>query len=267
MSSMTLTNIACVSIAALLLVNLCATRAQAETVTVGPPPARMNLLKSGSHRYLRYKVKDGKRIAGDIWDRTVSFEIKDARRLLHITQRWDEVNVAPGKPSLIEQDSWFEAASFKPITQTRRVTAETGVKITGYKFLADMAVGATDLPGNQDAVFSLSYSEPPFNFEYDMEMFQVLPLRAGYEANIPFLDVGIDKKADRYTFKVAGSDRIAGWDGRPVDCWVLTSDYNTGTVRTHWWLDKKSQIVIREESKLDDGSTFIKTLLPPEAAD
>jgi hypothetical protein len=263
---MTSTNIARVSIGALLLANLCATRAQAETVRVGPPPARMNLLISGSHRYLRYNVKDGKRIARDIWDRTVSFEVKDGRRLLHITQRWDEVNVAPSKPSLIEQDSWFEATSFKPITQTRRVTTETGVKITGYKFLADMAVGATDLPDNKDAGYSLSYSEPPFNFEYDMEMFQVLPLRAGYEANIPFLDVGIDKKADRYTFKVAGSDRIAGWDARPVDCWVLTSDYNTGTVRTHWWLDKKSQVVIREESKLDDGSTFIKTLLPPEAA-
>ena len=86
-------------------------------------------------------------------------------------------------------------------------------------------------------------------------------------SEMPLLDVGIDKKADRYTFKVEGSDRIAGWDGRSVDCWVLTSDEITGTVRTHWWLDTKSQVVIREESKLDDGSTCIKTLLPPEAAD
>src|ERR1700742_759152 len=184
-SSMTSTKIACVSMTMLLLANLYAARARAETIRVGPSPARMSLLKSGSHRYLRYSVKDGKRLAHDIWVRTVSFEVKDGRRILHITQRWDEVKVLPGKASLIEQDSWFEATTFKPLTQTRRVTSETGVKVTGYKFLADIARGNTDLPDNQDAGYSLSYSEMPFNFEYDIEMFQVLPLRTGYEANIP----------------------------------------------------------------------------------
>lgn len=242
-------------------------RAETQVVRVGPPPARMDLLKAGSHRYLRYEVKDGRRIAHDIWDRTVSFEQKDGRRLLHITQRWDEVNVAPGGTTAIEQDSWFEPRTFRPLTHVRRAFVGPKVTVSGYAFLDDRAVGLADLADNTRKDFSLAYSETPFNFEYDMELIQTLPLHAGYAANIVFYDAGIDKKADRYTFKVAGSDRIAGWDGRPVDCWLVTADYNTGSVQSRWWVDKASQLVLREESRRDDGAMFIKTLLPPEAAD
>src|ERR1700742_1494021 len=147
-SSMTSTKIACVSMTMLLLANLYAARARAETIRVGPSPARMSLLKSGSHRYLRYSVKDGKRLAHDIWVRTISFEVKDGRRLLHITQRWDEVNVAPGGASSLEQDSWFDPRTFRPLTHVRRATVGTEVKVAGYRFLDDKAVGLDDLPDN-----------------------------------------------------------------------------------------------------------------------
>jgi hypothetical protein len=242
-------------------------RGETEMIKVGRPPARMALLHSGSHRYLRYEVRDGKRIAHDIWDRTVSFEMHDGRRLLHITQRWDEVNVVPGGAISLEQDSWFDPMTFRPLTHIRRRTVASQVSVTGYRFLDDKAVGMADLADNQQKDFVLPYAVTPFNFEYDMELIQTLPLHAAYAANIAFYDAGVDKKADRYTFKVAGSDRITGWSGRPVDCWLITADYNTGTVRSRWWVDKVSQVVLREESRRDDGSMFIKTLLPPEAGD
>lgn len=241
--------------------------AEIAMVKVGPKPERMSLLRSGSHRYLRYTVKDGKRVAHDMWNRTVSFEMRDGRRLLHITQRWDEVGVAPGGTQLVEQDSWFDPTNLRPLTHVRRVTVDGRITVAGYRFLGDRAVGLTDLPENQRKDFVLTYPETPFNFEYDMELIQTLPLRAGYEANIIFYDAGIDKQADRYTFKVAGSDSIPGWDGRPIQCWLITADYNTGVVQSRWWVDKKSQVVVREESNRDDGSIFVKTLLSPEAKD
>lgn len=241
--------------------------ADTQIVKVGPPPARMNLLKAGAHRYLRYEVRDGKRIAHDIWNRTVTFEQKDGVLRLHMTQRWDEVNVAPDAPSALEQDSWFDARNFRPLTHIRRAFIGDTVKTAGYTFLDDKAVGMADLPNNSRKDFSLDYSELPFNFEYDMELIQTLPLGPGYEANIIFYDAGIDKKADRYTFKVAGSESITGWDGRRVDCWLITADYNTGKVQSRWWVDKSSQVVLREEAHLEDGALFVKTLLPPESSD
>jgi hypothetical protein len=139
--------------------------------------------------------------------------------------------------------------------------------VAGYRFLPDKVEGLADLPDNSRKDFSLAYAEPAYNFELDMEFLQALPLADGYAANIVFYDAGIDPKADHYVFKVAGSDRIVGWDGRPVDCWVVTADYNTGKVRSRFWFDKKSQVLIREEAPLDSGGTLVKTLLPPEAGD
>lgn len=241
--------------------------AETQIVKVGPPPERMNLLKAGSHRYLRYEVRGDKRIAHDIWNRTISFELKDGVQRLHLTQRWDEANVAPEAPSALEQDSWFDARNFRPLTHIRRVFVGDKVITAGYTFLDNKAVGLAGLPDNSRKDFSIEYEETPFNFEYDMELIQTLPLHLGYEANIVFYDAGIDKKADRYTFKVAGSDRMVGWDGRQVDCWLITADYNTGKVQSRWWVDKSSQVVLREEAHREDGSLFVKTLLPPESSD
>jgi opacity protein-like surface antigen len=241
----------------------------AETpVKVGEPLARFALLKPGVHRYVRYKIEGDKRTLIDLWVRRISFEPKDGRTLMRISQRWDEVNVKPGATKTLEQDSWFEPSTFRPLTHIRRATKDDDkVVVAGYRFLPDKVEGLADLPDNSRKDFSLAYAEPAYNFELDMEFLQALPLADGYAANIVFYDAGIDPKADHYVFKVAGSDRIVGWDGRPVDCWVVTADYNTGKVRSRFWFDKKSQVLIREEAPLDSGGTLVKTLLPPEAGD
>src|SRR5579871_5855477 len=99
------------------LAMLPATAEEATQVKVGEALPRMNLLTSGAHRYLRYTVKNGERHPIDIWNRVVSYETKDGKRLLHIAQRWDEV----GPPAFfLEQDSWFDANTFRPITHLRR---------------------------------------------------------------------------------------------------------------------------------------------------
>jgi hypothetical protein len=241
--------------------------AEAVKQTVGPRLARFNLLKPGVHRYLRYTITGSQRTAVDIWTRTVSFEPRDGKKAMHIVMRWDEVS---GPVSYLEQDSWFDADSFKPQTHVRRLkrngsdTVETG----GYRFLPDKIVGMSELAGNLRKDFTIGSSEPAYNFEYDMEFLQALPLNTGYAVSIPFYDPGdAQTPTARYTFKVAGSDRIVGGDGLPHDCWLVTADYNTDKIRSRFWFDKKSQIMIREEQPQDDGSILVKSLLQLESAD
>lgn len=100
-----------------------------------------------------------------------------------------------------------------------------------------------------------------------MELLQALPLTRGLDVSLPFYDAGIDAKSDRYRFQIAGSARIVGWDGTPVNCLLVTADYNSGIVKGRFWFDKKKHVIIREEQPLDDGGTQVKTLLPPEASD
>src|SRR6202012_1323690 len=157
----------------------------------------------------------------------VSFETKEGHPAMHIWQRWDEVDVKPGGAQSLEQESWFEPQTFRPLSHVRLRTAADKVAVKGNRFQPDKCIGWAGLPDNLAGDFSLSTAEPAYNFEYDMELLQVLPLAEGYAANIVFYDAGIDQKADHYVLKVAARARLQGWDGKPVDCWVVTADYNS----------------------------------------
>jgi hypothetical protein len=170
--------------------------------------------------------KDGARKAIDIWTRTISFENHNDRAALHIVQRWDEVD---GGVVLI-QDSWFELKTFVPLTHIRHREKDGQITIKGYQFTSDKVIGIKDLADNSAGDFVMNLPEPAYNFEYDMELLQTLPLKSGIEFDIPFYDAGIDKKPDRYNFRVGGEDRTTGPDGRAINCWLVTADYHTGKV-------------------------------------
>lgn len=239
------------------------TMAQTTALDVGQPLARAGLLKPGVHRYLRYTVQDGKRSTKDIWSREVRFETVDGKPQLRIVQRWDAVGE---KSYTLKQDSRFEAGTMRPLTHVREATRDGKTETAGYRFLPGKVVGMAELPDNARKDFVAESPEPAYNFETDMEFLQSLPLAPGYAASIPFYDPGRDPPK-RYVFKVAGSDRLPGADGRDIDCWLVTADYNQPGHVTRFWFAKRSQVMIREESPMPDGSVLVKTLLPPEAAD
>lgn len=123
-------------------------------VRVGDAIVRPDRLVAGAHRYLRYQVKDGYRTAIDIWNRTVTFETIDGKRLLHITQRWDEANPTKAGAIALDQDSWFDSTTFRPITHVRRATKLDGtITVAGYRFFPERVIGMQRLPGNSKQAF------------------------------------------------------------------------------------------------------------------
>lgn len=227
-------------------------------VPVGTPPARMVLLRPAVHRYLRYSIKDGVRSTTDIWTRTISYEPHEGVRRLHITQQWDRA-VPP--VSVVKQDAWFDAGTFAPLTHVRTLQRDGATSIGGYRFTPGAVVGMAELPNNLRKDFRAASPEPAFNFEYDMELLQVLPWRRGYVADIVFYDPGLEPLA-HYLFRQVGEARLVTPSG-PVDCWVVTADYNTGHVVNRFWIDKRTQIVLHEQGQ-KDGTIYVKTLLADE---
>ncbi len=250
---------------ALLSVGLAGATARAEATkqAVGQPLARFDHLKPGVHRYLRYKVEGDARTAIDIWSRSVRFETQGGQPRLHLAQRWDKVS---GPVPWVVQDSWFETGTMRPLTHVRRLVRDGKAELGGYEFHPDRIVGMADLAENSRKDFQIASPEPAYNFEYDMELLQALPLARGYAADLVFYDPGQAPPA-HYVFKVDGEGEVAGPDGRKVPCWLVTADYNTGKVASRFWFAKGSQVMIREETTLPDGALLVKTLLPPEAAD
>jgi hypothetical protein len=239
--------------AAALLGAAALAHAAPQYVEVGTPLPRIHLLKEGSHRYLRYLRSPDSNTALDIWQRDIHV---DGTRL-QIRQRWDAVGKTPSVKRL---ESTFEAGTMRPYTHVR-ITEKDGKKvIEGFNFAADKITGMADLPGNTQKRLAVASKEPAFNFETDIELLQALPLAEGYEAELVLYHPGGAAAPARYTFRVAGSEAITGPAG-PVDCWLVTTDYNQPGSVSKFWYAKATQLMVRQESPLPDGRVLVKTLL------
>jgi hypothetical protein len=245
-----------------LFAGLCASaHAAVHNVDVGAPLPRFSLLKPGTHHYLRYiRTADGGNVPVDIWARDVRFEERDGKRQLHIVQRWDGAMAsATASGSSKRLDSWFDSATFRPLSHVR-ITEKDGKKVVeGFVFAPDRVSGMQDLADNTQKALSVASSEPTFNFETDIEFLQALPLADGYEASINFYHPG-GPAPKRYSFKVTGSETIAGPSG-PVDCWVVWTDYGTPGADAKFWFAKSTQLMLRQESAPRDGKVLVKTLI------
>jgi hypothetical protein len=229
-----------------------AAHAAPQYVAAGTPLPRFHLLKEGSHRYLRYLQAADSNTPLDIWQRDIRF---DGKRV-QLRQRWDAVGKAPSVKWL---DSAFEAGTLRPLTHTR-ITEKDGKKtVEGFAFAPDKVTGLPDLANNAQKALSVASPEPAFNFEADMELLQALPLAEGYEAQLVLYHPGGPAPA-RYTFRVAGSEAIAGPAG-PVDCWVVMTDYNQPGTVSKFWFARGTQLMVRQESRMPDGRLLIKTLI------
>jgi hypothetical protein len=241
------------SVAAALSLNA---HAAVQNVDVGMQLPRFALLKEGTHHYLRFMKAGDANSAADIWTREVRFDERGGEKLLHIRQRWDGVGPTPSVRLL---DSWFEPGTFRPRTHERTSEKDGKRMVEGFAFAPQRVTGIKDLAGNTQKDLVVESGEPTYNFETDMEFLQTLPLAEGYEAHINFYHPG-GPAPQRYTFKVAGSESIAGPAG-PVDCWVVTTDYNKPGTVSKFWFAKATQLMVRQESAIGNGKVLVKALI------
>jgi hypothetical protein len=237
-----------------------------ETLHVGQPLARFSLLTPSTRLYVRYKVIGDQRATLDIWRREVSLEEREGKRLVHVFWRWD--SVGDRKYSRVE-DFWFESGTLRPLTVERHLTRDGTVTASGYRYLTDRIVGLETMADNSQKDFVQLAALPAYNFETDMELLQTLPLAHHYVVQIPFYEAAPGQDAPRnYTYRVDGEAKIAAADGHKIDCWIVGTDSdNPNWGPTQFWFAKKSQVLIREQTRLKDGSIFVKSLLTNDVSD
>ena len=235
-----------------------------ETLEVGRSLARFSLVQPATRLYLRYKVIGDSRQTIDIWRRQIRFEQQDGKRRMHVVWRWDSVGE---RKFTSTRDYWFEPDTFRPLTITRRLTEGEKTTVSGFRYLPDRVVGLADLPDNARKDFLQPTQIAPYAFETDMELLQALPLRSGYSVRIPFYEPGPGQPGPQfYTYRVVDSDKIGGADGNAVDCWIVEAPSdNPEYGATRFWIAKKTQVTIREETRLRDGSLFVKMLMASDS--
>lgn len=229
--------------------------ARPHILRVGDVLSRFAWLKPGVRTYLRSRQTGEQHVPIDIWRRETRIETIDGVRRLRIVQRWDSPT------SLAERDSVFELETFRPLSHIRTTTREGNRVVEGFRFSDNGIIGLEGVADNSRADFSVASDEPMYNFETDLEMLQTLPLAPGYAVSIPFYHPAGGPPA-RYVWTVASEDRLIGPDGRPVDCWVVETDYNApARPPSRFWLAKATQQFVRLEAVAPDGTVHRKTLL------
>jgi hypothetical protein len=243
--------------ATMLLVTALPCAADIREIDPGAPLPRFSLVKEGTHRYLTYRKAAGANIPIAMMSRDLRFETKDGQQRMHIVHRVDTVGSSPMAETV---DAWFEMGTFRPLSEIRTTDKDGSRKVEGFVFAADKVSGMPGLPDNVQKDFVLATGEPVFNFEMDNDLLQALPLGEGYEPSIRFYHPGAPQKPQRYLWKFVGSEAIQGPAG-PVDCWVLSTDYNSKDwpVRTFWFA-KGTQQLIRHQMVGKSG-TVVTTLI------
>ena len=136
-----------------------------------------------------------------------------------------------------------------------------------YNWGPDKITSADSVPQNQQKNFSLDFKLPNFNWNLDIETFEMLPLAMGKTFVINFYDAGLDPPAF-VNYRVTGSQVLATLDNQKVDCWILFSEGDAkGTHFTQtFWISKKNHEFLREEDSFN-GQYRYKIKLPGAAPD
>ena len=199
-------------------------------VDVGAPLPRFALIHEGAHHYLRYMNRATPMPRSNL-------DPRGAFRKKRLAAAHAHQAALGRRQSTIDAHARFivRRGTFRPRTHETIAERDGKRKVEGFAFAPDKITGMKELADNAQKDLSVDSPEPTFNFETDIEFLQALPLAAGYEANINFYHPGGRTPPQRYLFKVTGAASIAGPAG-PVDCWVVTTDYNRpGSVSTFWF--------------------------------
>lgn len=247
---------------AMLVALMPATHAQKiDTIRLKDQRLLTSALQPGLKQYLVYfqMPKSPKDLKYWLWLRDVRRETKNGENIFSITQHW----YGSDSTTYREVRSLNRAKDFAPIYHADMANG----KLKAFDWSATGIKGADTAAQNTQKAFKLDFNAPCFNWNLDIETFEMLPLAAGKTFAINFYDAGFD--VPKYVnYSVIGSEMLATLDGQKVDCWLLrTESENRGAkyVQT-FWISKKGHEFLKEEDTFPNGYRY-KVKLPALAPD
>lgn len=217
--------------------------AQVDTVNTTTHSLQIKQLQPSKRQYLVYlKIpqKNNRILRLSQWTREVRFEKRNNREVVVIRQHWD------GDDTLYNRTLYSICLkdNFQPLYHFAH-TLKTGTD--AFSFLPDKIVGTDTVAQNTKKNFYLALEQLPFNWELDLETFEMLPLQAGKQFAIAFYHPGGTTAPAYYVYKVSGSDKLSLSGGNPVDCWTLRIDYGAKNYATFWITKKHPEVLKMEE--------------------
>lgn len=235
--------------------------AQVDTIRVNDHRLNTAALKPGLRQYLVYfqNTKSPKMLRFWFWLRDTKIGQRNGEKVFATTQHWygsDTISYRSGY-------SINRASDFAPVYHSEVINGKMGA----YNWFADKVTGADSVATNTKKDFKLEFDKPCFNWNLDIETFEMLPLAAGKTFAINFYDAGFGKPTF-VNYKVTGSEVLLTYDGQKIDCWKLCNESdNAGRHFTQtFWISKKGHEFLKEEDSFPGGYRY-KVKMPAAVAD
>ncbi|NIG56664.1 DUF3108 domain-containing protein [Chitinophaga sp. Cy-1792] len=245
----------CLFIIMLLLFGFTRTLAQ-DTISPAHRPLTTGNLKPGLRQYLVYYEVDGmnKQLWMSIWNREISKTVVNNTPVISTKQQWYNEDSTKFHESL----SINNATDFSPVYHQQR----SGDNVSAYQWSATGIRGDTT-DGNKAKDFTLAFDGPNYNWNLDLETFEMLPLAAGKTFVVRFYDAGFDPPA-YVTYRVVGTETIATLDNHTVTCWKLYTEGSSkrGKYTQTFWISCKNHECLKEEDRIGDRMHRYKVKLP-----
>lgn len=240
----------------LLLLTAGAASAQADTIHLKDNRLLCSSLKPGLRQYIVYfQQKDNPTfLKSSIWLRDISIMDKGNEKLFAISQHW----YGNDSTSYRTIYSLNRMKDFAPVYHIESMAG----KIIAFNWSENNIAGADTIANNAAGKFHLDFNAPCFNWNLDIETFEMLPLAAGKSFVIPFYEGGM--QAPQYVlYKVTGDEILPTLDNRKVDCWKLVTagEHNGNRYSQSFWISKKDHEFLKELDSFTGGYRY-KLKLP-----
>lgn len=219
-------------------------------------------LKPGLKQYMVYFQQPAQKkvLRFWLWLRDIKTGTRDGYQVFNISQYWY------GSDTLSYRTVYSvnSATNFAPLYHAETI----GGKTKAYNWAANKITGADTVANNLAKAFALNFDQPNFNWNLDIETFEMLPLGEGKTFAINFYDAGLSPP--KYVlYKVTGSEVITLLDNTKVDCWKLYEEGkspNGSTYSETFWISKKGHEFLKEEDEFG-GSYRYKIKMPAATPD
>ena len=230
--------------------------AQVDTIRLKDKRLNTATLKSGMRQYLVYfqSPKAKKRLMYSLWLRNTQVENRGGEKVFVTNQHWFGADTTSYRTVY----SVNRLSDFSPIYHSETING----KNKAFNWGPNKIKGADTVAMNTQKDFALDFTAPCYNWNLDIETFEMLPLAANKTFAINFYDAGFGKP-EYAIYKVVGSEVIATMDNQKADCWKLQfeAEHNGQKSVQTFWITKKGHEFIKEEDSFN-GSYRYKVKLP-----
>lgn len=229
---------------------------QTDTINFSNNKLRTKNLKTGLKQYLVYfqNTTQRKKIFLSLWTRAVQVINRNGEKQFTVSQKWYSADTA-GYRSIY---SINRASDFAPVYHAEQI----GDQLKAFNWYPDLVSGADTVVNNKQKEFALKLDQPCFNWNLDIETFEMLPLAAGKVFVLQFYDAGLGSPKN-VAYKVTGDEVLLTLDNQKVDCWKLftESDHDKVHYTETFWISKKDHEFLKEEDSVN-GMYRYKVKLP-----